>query len=425
MLITLLTAGTRGDTQPYIALGLALQQKGYKIRLVASETFEALVTSFGLEFYPLPGDISAIAKDPKLRQAMEADNPLKVILSFKTMKNYARSLQQGFQQKFYDACRGSDAIVYHPGAAIGYFVAQAMNIPGILVTPFPMTPTKEYPALIFYNSPHFGQTYNLLTHKLFAQIMWQMSKSPIKQFWREKFGSLPPNFANPFSQQQSADLTLVACSNYVFPRPQDWTEKVHNTGYWFLDEGDNWSPPDELQQFLQAGTPPVYVGFGSLGNPTKASQTTELVVDAIARLGKRGILATGWGGMSKLNKIPQNIFIIESIPHSWLFPKMSAVVHHGGAGTTAAGLRAGVPSVIIPHSNDQFAWGKRVYELGVGAKPIPRKQLTAAKLSAAITFALKEEVKAEAQALGAKIQQEKGLEVAAKLISDRLTRSNT
>jgi sterol 3beta-glucosyltransferase len=416
MLITLLAAGSRGDTQPYIALGLALQKEGYIVRIGASETFEDFITSFGLEFYPLVGDISKIADDENLRQAMAADNPLKVIMSFNTMKNYAYSLQQGF----YDACQGADAIVYHPGAAIGYFIAQDLNIPSILATPFPMTPTKDYPALIFYDSVRLGKTFNLLTHILFQNIMWQISKAPTSKFWKEKFGTVPHNFVNPFAQQQSQNnLTLVACSNYVFNRPQDWSNNVHNTGYWFLDE-DNWSPLEELQKFLQAGKPPAYIGFGSLGNPDEATQTTELVVDALKYSGQRGILATGWGGMTRLDRLSENIFVVESVPHAWLFPKMSAVVHHGGAGTTAAASRAGVPSVVIPHSNDQFAWGKKVYELGVGAKPIPRKKLTAEKLSTAILYALNEKVKAKAIALGEKIQSENGTKVAANLIIDYL-----
>ncbi len=416
MRITLLAAGTRGDTQPYIALGLALQQAGYTVRVAASETFEDFITSFGLEFYPLVGDISKIADDENLRQAMAADNPLKVIMSFNTMKNYAYSLQQGF----YDACQGSDAIVYHPGAAIGHFIAQDLNIPSILATPFPMTPTKDYPALIFYDFVRLGKTFNLSTHILFQQIMWQTSKATISKFWQEKFDTLPHNFVNPFTQQQSQNnLTLVACSNHVFNRPQDWSKEVHNTGYWFLDE-DNWSPPEELQKFLQAGKPPIYVGFGSLGNRDQATQTTELVLDALERSGQRGILATGWSGLTEVKQIPENIFMVESVPHAWLFPKMSVVVHHGGAGTTAAALRASVPSVIIPHSNDQFAWGKRVYELGVGAKPIPRKKLTAEKLSTAIAYALNEKVKAKAIALGEKIQSENGTKVAANLIIDYL-----
>jgi sterol 3beta-glucosyltransferase len=418
MRITILAAGSRGDTQPYVALGLALQQVGYTVRVSASEAFEDFVNSFGLEFFPLVGDVSKIADDENLRQAMEADNPLKVIMGFNTLKNYAYSLQSGF----YDACQGADAIVYHPGATIGHFVAQTLNIPSILATPFPMTPTKDYPALIFYDSVRLGKTYNLLTHILFQQIMWQTSKAPIKRFWQDKFGNVPRNFANPFSQQQSNNnLTLVSCSNHVFNQPKDWQKGIHNTGYWFLDE-DNWSPPDKLQEFLPAGTPPVYVGFGSLGHRDQATQTTEMVLDALERSGQRGVLATGWSGMTKVKGIPDNIFMVESIPHAWIFPKMSAVVHHGGAGTTAAAFRAGVPQVIIPHANDQFAWGKRVEELGVGAKPIPRKKLTATKLAAAISAVLNPGVKAKAIALGDKIQLEHGTEVATKLISDYLGR---
>ena len=419
MLITLLSAGSRGDTQPYIALGVELQKSGYTVQIAASEAFEDLIKSYGLEFYPLLGNVSKIADNDKLRQAMSADNPLKVIMSFNTMKNYAYSLQQGF----YDACQGSDAIVYHSGAVIGYFIAQTLDIPNILATPFPMIPTKTYPALIFYNSIKLGKTFNLLTHILFQKIMWLISKAPTERFWKDKFGSIPRNFINPFSQLQSENnLTLVACSNYVFPKPQDWSKEVHNTGYWFLYENDYWSPPNKLSEFLLAGTPPVYVGFGSLGNPAKATQTTELIIDALKLSGQRGILATGWGGMTKLNKTSKDIFIIESVPHAWLFPKMSVVVHHGGAGTTAAALRAGVPSILIPHANDQFAWGKKVYELGVGAKSIPRKKLTVEKLSTAISYALKKEVKVAAKILGAKIQRENGVKVAAKLIIDFLKR---
>ena len=142
--------------------------------------------------------------------------------------------------------------------------------------------------------------------------------------------------------------------------------------------------PTHWSDFLQKGEPPVYVGFGSVGDSTQAEQTTRMIIESLQRAGQRGILATGWSGMSKMEQPPEDIFMLESAPHSWLFPRMKAVVHHGGAGTTAAGLRAGVPSIIIPHGNDQFAWGRRVYELGVGPKPVPRKKLTTEKLSDAI-----------------------------------------
>ena len=147
-----------------------------------------------------------------------------------------------------------------------------------------------------------------------------------------------------------------------------------------------------------------------------ARATTDLVLEALKMSGQRGVLATGWSGMSRDLELPENIFMLESAPHSWLFPRMAAVVHHGGAGTTAAGFRAGVPGVIIPFSNDQFAWGRRAWELGVGAKPIPRKKLTSEKLADAIRFALKDQVKNAAKVLGEKIQNENGAEKAAKVI---------
>jgi sterol 3beta-glucosyltransferase len=280
-----------------------------------------------------------------------------------------------------------------------------------------MTPTGDYPALIFYDSIRLGRVFNWLTHKIFENGFWLAFRSPVKQFWKNEFGYAPENFPNPFSKQCTQNLpTVISCSNYVFPRPKDWSEYVTSTGYWFLEDQADWEPSDDLMDFLQTGKPPVYVGFGSIGDSAVAVQTTELVMDALKRSGQRGVLATGWNGMSKIDNIPEGIFILESAPHTWLFPQMAAVVHHGGAGTTAAGLRAGVPSIIVPSGNDQFAWGRRVYELGVGSKPIPRKNLTAEKLSEAIQFVLTKEIKDAARDLGIKIQSENGAEKAAKII---------
>ncbi|MDY6940863.1 MAG: glycosyltransferase [Cyanobacteriota bacterium] len=418
MLVTMLTAGSRGDTQPYIALGLALQAVGgYTVRIAAAENFESFVKGFGLEFYPLPGDISKLIEDPRVQKAMKADTPLKIIMSFLKSDASLQSYALERQQNYYDACQGSDAIVYHPGAAVGYFIARALKIPSIFATPFPMTPTRNYPALIFYDAVRLGKTANLLTHLIFERIMWETSRGPAKQFWTQKFGDISLNFANPFRKQRTQNApTLVSCSNYVFPQPSDWPEHVHNTGYWFLDEADDWQPPTELEDFLQQGSPPIYIGFGSLIDPGKAKQTTELTINALERSGQRGVLAMGWGGIVKPDTVPDNIFILESAPHAWLFPRMSAVVHHGGAGTTAAGLRAGVPSIIIPHANDQFAWGRRVWELGVGPKPIIKTQLSVENLCAAITHALTPEIKQAAKVLGEKIQSENGAETAAKII---------
>lgn len=413
MLITLLTIGSRGDIQPYIALGVELQKLGHRARIATFENFAPFVHSFGLEFFPVHGDVTSIAADESMRGAMQADNPIKLLLSFNKLKSHVFALQRDL----FDACQGADAIVYHPGPSIGYFVARHFGIPAILATPFPMTPTRDYPALVFYDKPHLGGRANYFTHKIFEQIMWMAGKAPVKQFWQQEFGRAPESFGCPYGRQTTAAMpTIISCSNTVFPHPHDWPQHVHNTGYWFLDDAALWQPPAGLLAFLERGAPPVYVGFGSMGDAGQAAQTTQLVIEGLQRSGQRGILATGWSGMDKIADLPGDMFILESAPHSWLFPRMAAVVHHGGAGTTAAGLRAGVPSVIVPFSNDQFAWGRRVHELGAGAKPVPRKKLTAERLADAIRIALSPAVRATAKDLGTKIHSECGAETAARII---------
>jgi sterol 3beta-glucosyltransferase len=416
-MITLLSAGSRGDTQPYLALGLELKKTGQEVRMATFENYADFVRSFGLEFYPIHGDVTQFIAGEGGRQARQADSPLKIFLSFNQLKSHIFDLQQ----EFYTACLGSDAIVYHPGVPIGYFIAQQLKIPSIFAPPFPMTPTRDFPALIFYDAPRLGKGFNLLSHKIFEKIMWSTSSAAIQQFWRQEFGVSPKNFGSPYGRQVSETFpTVISCSNYVFPKPADWPEHVYNTGYWFLDDEPHWRAPDNLLEFLQDGPPPVYVGFGSLSDPDLAGQVTQVVAQALRLSGQRGILATGWGGMANTSDLAEDIFVLESAPHALLFPRMAAVAHHGGAGTTAAGLRAGVPSIIIPHSNDQFAWGRRVYELGVGPKPIKRAELTSETLAVAFRFAARQEVVAAAQELGKKIFTENGAQAAAGVILNAL-----
>jgi sterol 3beta-glucosyltransferase len=408
-MITILAAGSRGDTQPYLALGVALKQSGHQVRIATFAIYEDLVRGAGMELFPLSGDITQVINSEAGTEAMQADNPLKVLRSFKTLKAFA----SGKQAEFYQACEGSDSVIFHPGPAIGYFIARQKKIPAILATPFPMTPTREYPSLISYAGPRLGKAYNLLTHRAFEQIMWSAGKSPTRDFWKKQFGTAPDDLSCPYGK---ADAVVVSCSNHVFPRPADWPERVHQSGFWFLDEEPGWSPPRELLDFLNNGEPPVYIGFGSLGGNKQAEATTRLVLDALKRAGMRGILATGWSGLSEKMDMPSSVFRLQSAPHTWLFPRMAAVVHHGGAGTTAAGLRAGVPSVIITYGNDTLAWGRRVYELGVGPKPLPRKKLTVEQLAAALVETRTKSMITAAAELGKKIRTENGALDATKVI---------
>jgi sterol 3beta-glucosyltransferase len=207
---------------------------------------------------------------------------------------------------------------------------------------------------------------------------------------------------------------LYGFSPSVIAPPRDWGEHVHVTGYWFLDPPSDWTPPPALVEFLQAGPPPVYIGFGSMSSQ-RPEETAALVGQALARAGQRAIMLSGWGGLHQADS--DSVFMVDSVPHAWLFPQVAAVVHHGGAGTTAASLRAGVPSIVIPFHGDQPFWGQRVADLGVGPAPIPRRNLTVERLAQAIHRAVTDQpMRQRAADLGAKIRAEDGVARAVALV---------
>ena len=212
--------------------------------------------------------------------------------------------------------------------------------------------------------------------------------------------------------------SLLLVSRHVYPQPADWPPPHRVTGYLF-DEDDAWQPPQDLLDFLAEGEKPIYIGFGSM-RVSKPEATTRLVLQAVQSTGKRAILLSGWAGIGALD-LPKDVFLLKYAPHTWLFPRMAATVHHGGAGTTAAGLRAGVPAIIIPFFVDQPYWAQRVYDLGVGTKPIPRTKLTADKLAAAIQEATSNcAMQDKVAELGKKIAAEDGIGAAVKAIQEFL-----
>jgi UDP:flavonoid glycosyltransferase YjiC (YdhE family) len=201
---------------------------------------------------------------------------------------------------------------------------------------------------------------------------------------------------------------VSAYSPSVISHPRDWPDSVHVTGYLYLDEQADWQPSSELTAFLEAGAPPVYIGFGSMAG-RDPEQLGGLIVEALAKSGQRGLLLTGWGGL-RVEIASDDVFVLDAAPHSWLFPRMAAVVHHGGAGTTAEGLRAGVPAVIIPFAFDQSFWGARLRASGLAADPIPRKRLTADRLAKAVsTVVTDRDMRQRAASTGEVIRAENGI----------------
>jgi sterol 3beta-glucosyltransferase len=409
-MITILCSGSRGDYQPYIALAQELQKLGQSVRIVGGQSFEAFIKSYGIDFYLLSVDYLSADIDSKLIQdAQSSDNPLKMLLTFNKMKDYV----VGLTAEMFDACKGSELIVYHPGCTIGYFAGEKLGIPSVLAAPFPMHKTKEVASLIAYGKTRMPKA---LSYTLLQGMLWMASKTGIVAFFKNEYGKLPKNFGSPFEAVDKNHPAIISCSNYVFRRPQDWNDNIHQVGYWFTEESTDYTPSVELSDFLKKGEKPIYFGFGSVFDSKHKDETVRIIIDALKITDQRGIIS----GMGDIKNLPETILAINHAPHSWLFERVSLVCHHGGAGTTAAGFRAGIPSIIVPFSNDQFAWAHRAYDLGVGSQPIYRKKLSAIKLASAIQFALGDEVIKNAQELGQNIASENGAKDCAKVIIECL-----
>ncbi len=406
-MITILCSGSRGDFQPYIALALELQKLGKSVQIVGGKSIENFIKGYGIDFYPLSSDYQSAEIDPKLiQEAQSSDSPLKMLLTFNKMKNYVVELTE----EMFHACKGSELIVYHPGCSIGFFAGEQLGIPSILAAPFPMHKTKEVASVIAYGKTKMPKA---LSYKLLQGMLWMAGKTGVIAFFKKEYGKLPDNFGSPFERVDKNHPALISCSNFVFQRPKDWNENIKQNGYWFVEEQIEYTPSQKLSDFLDQGEKPVYIGFGSVFDSKHKDETIKLITAALSKSGKRGILC----GMGDIENLPENILAIESIPHSWLFERVSLVCHHGGAGTSAAGFKAGIPSIIVPFSNDQFAWAHRAYDLGVASEPIYRKNLTAEKLASAIQFALKDEIIKNAKTLGKNIATENGAKACALTIA--------
>jgi UDP:flavonoid glycosyltransferase YjiC (YdhE family) len=413
MKVIIFTGGSRGDVQPYVALGQGFKAAGHTVTVLAATDFQTLITEHGLDFVATSENVEAFARQLQT----EGGNMLKLLaIQGKAAVELARrSAAVGL-----DAAKGADLLVAGLG---GIFTAAALAeklaIPLVPAYLYPFAPTRAF-ASILTPLPQTPVTTwaNRSSHHVARQMMWQTLRSADAQARTEVLGLRPAPLNGPFGWiDRHSALTLYGYSPAVLPRPADWDAHSHVTGYWFLDRAAAWQPPADLLAFLAEGPPPVYIGFGSMAsrNPRAA---TELAIAALRASGQRGILYGGWGGLH-LEELPSTVHVVGSIPHTWLFERMAAIVHHGGAGTTSAGLAAGVPSIVTPFFADQPFWAQRVYELGVGPRPIPRSKLTADALAAAIRAAVSDDAMRErAAVLGTRIRAEDGIRTAVQRIDE-------
>lgn len=417
MRIAMIATGSRGDVQPYVALGKGLGAAGHEVRLITHENFGSLVQSQGVGFWPVEGNVQDVAQSEEMRERIEKGNFLLIMrLMAKAAEEGAVHLVKGGME----ACHDADLILGGMGGEFtGVALAEKFNLPFLPAYLVPFTPTKSFASVLLpAQIPVPSGILKQASHTLTRQLMWQSFRSADRVARKNILGLPAAPFLGPYNSNQTiGNPVLYGYSPSVIPKPPDWPYSIHVTGYWFLDSPTDWEPPDDLVAFMDAGSPPIYIGFGSMAH-RNPQETTELILQALGSTEQRAILLSGWGGMDKFN-LPDSVYMIDSLPHSWVFPKVAAVVHHGGVGTTAAGLRAGVPSVIVPFFGDQPFWGDRIAKLGVGPKPIPRKRLTPENLSNAINAAISDNpMRQQAAKLGMKIRAEDGIGNAVNVIDN-------
>lgn len=422
MRICVLALGTHGDIRPLLALAEGLSRAGDQVLFATHRYFEKMVTDRGLGFRAVevnPRDII----DSRLGRGWVSSgtNPLLFIRHFRTL---AHSFGQELMDDCYRACRDAEAIVT---GLLGYFaawnLAERLEVPLTASFLQPATPSRHLPSVFFHELPGpapVRRSYNYASHRLFEFLLWSVLRPPTNAVRADILDLPPAPRRHTFASNLSGSLLLYGFSPTVLPRPADWDDHVQLTGYWFLDdEGDGWRPDAKLQRFLDGGTPPVYVGFGSMSSDDE-EDLTGIVFAALRRSGLRGVLATGWGGLTPA-QLPPDMLMLDWVPHDWLFPRTAAVVHHGGAGTTATGFRHGVPQVVVPFFGDQHFWGNRVHELAVGPPPVPRRRLTADRLAAALCSAASDpSMRARAAEVGARIRTEDGVSNAVRALRRRL-----
>lgn len=408
MRILIVTLGSRGDVQPYVALGKGLQAAGYAVKIATHRPFEAFVRRHGLDFAPVASD----PREELLSQRGQAwvgsgQNPVRFFYRFyKLSVPYIEQMMRDV----WAAAQDADAVIAAILGLAGLNAAEARRLPAIFAPVQPVLRTRFSPSVAApecRKAAFICRRYNLLTHIAWEYAFWLPFHRIINRARRDIMGLPPYSWKPPFAHIARGPV-LNGFSPLVVPPPPDWPPHVCTSGYWFLLEADTYTPPADLDAFLADGPPPVYIGFGSMPDPNP-EQTANMVLDAVQRAGVRAVLARGWAGLQP-HDVPDTVFLVDEVPHDWLFPRMAALVHHCGAGTTAAGLRAGVPTIGVPHFADQPFWARRIQALGVGPRPIPRQHLTTDRLTAALLHVVHNQTMREAAAhLGEQIRAEDGV----------------
>jgi sterol 3beta-glucosyltransferase len=399
----IVAVGSRGDVAPCTGLGQALRAAGHSVTVAAYKMFAGLVERSGLEFHELPGD-------PRLLEAAGwergSTGPLGTVRLLRLTADHMRELNAGILAALR---QGGDVLLLQGISAIGgYHIAAALGLPSMGLGLTPIYPTSEFPPATV-TARSFGRWGNRAAGQLLVLAGSPILAGPVKELRAELGLPRLGTYRAIFGEQDAARWPAFhGFSPAVVPRPPDWRPGLEVTGYWWPALPVGWRAPAELESFLAAGAPPVFVGFGSMA-AADAGRLSDLLGAAGRRAGVRLVIQAGQAGLGRPGQPGGESIVIGDVPHEWLFPRMAAVVHHAGAGTTAAGLRAGVPAVTVPKLGDQPFWAARLAALGAGPRPIPYRRLSAPALAAAILDAItRPSYRTRAQALASRLAQEDG-----------------
>lgn len=412
MQIVMLIVGTRGDVQPFVAIAKRLQDYGHRVRLATHANFKEFVLTAGLEFYPLGGDPKVLAEYMVKNKGFLPSGPSEIPVQRNQMKDIINSLLPACKEPDPDSGISfkADAIIANPPAYGHTHVAEALRIPIHVFFTMPWTPTSEFPHPLSRVKQPAGYR---LSYQIVDSLIWLGIRDMINDLRKKKLKLRPVTYLSGTQSSGSNIPYGYMWSPHLVPKPKDWGPQIDVVGFCFLDLASNYEPPAELVKWLEAGDKPIYIGFGSL--PVQEPETmTEIIVEALQRTKQRGIINKGWGGLGNLKEPKDFVYLLDNVPHDWLFPRCKAVVHHGGAGTTAAGLKAACPTTIVPFFGDQPFWGERVHARGVGPAPIPVDEFSLHKLEDAINFMLDDKVKSSAETLAKAMKDEDGVAGAVK-----------
>jgi sterol 3beta-glucosyltransferase len=407
----LLTYGSRGDVEPFVALGVGLRQRGHGVRLAAPRPFSRLALDHGLEFVPIESDPDQLT----LALTDRAGSSWPRMIG--RMIQHVLPLAASAFRSAMEAARGADMIVHSfMMTDAGHTLATRARIPEVSAQLFPVfLTTADFPGVAAPDLP-LGPMYRRATHGLNTAVFKYGGRILYRRV-RAADPDLPPIAPWPFDRSSGKmPPILFGYSSHVLPRPRDWPPRAIVTGYWTLPATGDWKPPGDLARFLDDGPPPVFFGVGSM-RTRRMEELAAIAVEAILATGQRGVLSVPPGSAGDP---PADRFqVVESIPHAWLLPRMRMVIHHGGAGTTGAALRAGVPSAAVPFTADQAFWGRIIRRRGVGPAPTPARRLTVDRLAGMIDTAVNDQsMQQRAAALGSRLQEEDGVARAVEVIVD-------